>query len=117
MFIKGLQARTLHCIKLIHMKGQKTGGRKAGSLNKATAKIKDAYSQLLENNLETLQDDLNSLKPLDRLRFMLDLSEYVIPKLARTEADITTDGERLGYTDQEIDNKINDLLRKIADPN
>jgi hypothetical protein len=45
---------------------------------------------------------------------MLDLSEYIIPKLARTEADITSNGETIGLSDQEIDKKLNDLLSKVA---
>lgn len=96
------------------MRGMKTGGRSKGTPNKATQNIKDAYCKLLEDNLEHLQKDLASLEPKDRLRFMLDLSEYIIPKLARTEADITSNGESIHLSDQELDSKINDLLRKMA---
>ncbi len=69
------------------MKGMKLGGRTKGTPNKTTQKIKDAYSKLLKDNLETLQDDLSKLEPKDRLNFMLNLSEYILPKLARIEAE------------------------------
>jgi hypothetical protein len=69
------------------MKGMKLGGRTKGTPNKATQKIKDAYAKLLEDNLGTLQTDLSQLEPKDRLNFMLNLSEYILPKLARVEAE------------------------------
>jgi hypothetical protein len=61
-------------------------GKPKGSVNKTTQKIKDAYAKLLEGNLHALQEDLLLLEPKDRLHFLLSLSEYILPKLARVEA-------------------------------
>jgi hypothetical protein len=68
-------------------KGQtKKGGRKAGTPNKANQQIKESFKLLIENNLNTLQNDLDSLAPKDRLRMIIDLSAYVIPKLKSIDA-------------------------------
>jgi hypothetical protein len=69
----------------------KEGGRVAGVPNKATRDIKEAYRLLIENNLDNLTEwlEIIALKdPEKAIRILSDLSEYVIPKLART--DLTT---------------------------
>jgi hypothetical protein len=60
-------------------------GRKAGEPNKVTAKVRDAFALLLENNLDSLQSDIDDLKPLDRIRVLIQLSEFVIPKMKSVE--------------------------------
>ena len=64
-------------------------GRIRGSKNNATKDIKEAFKTLVENNLETLQEDLDTLDPKDRLRFILDLAGFVIPKMKATQIDAT----------------------------
>jgi hypothetical protein len=56
-------------------------GRKAGSLNRATKDIRDAFTLLIENNIDTLQEDLNELEPKDRIKLLLNLSNFIIPKM------------------------------------
>jgi hypothetical protein len=56
-------------------------GRKAGEPNKVTAKVRDAFALLLENNLDSLQSDIDDLKPNERIRVLIQLSEFIIPKL------------------------------------
>jgi hypothetical protein len=56
-------------------------GRKAGTPNKATTEIKEAFQMLLEDNLPTLQRDISSLEPKERVKFMLDLASFIIPKM------------------------------------
>ena len=60
-------------------------GRPKGKSNQVSERVKEAFSLLLEDNLKTLQDDFNKLKPNDRIRFMLELAGYIIPKLKATE--------------------------------
>jgi len=70
------------------------GGRPKGIPNKATRDIKEAYKQLIEKNLDNMTDWLERIAETDpdkAIRIMADLSEYVIPKLART--DHTTNDE------------------------
>jgi hypothetical protein len=56
-------------------------GRLAGTPNKATTEIKEAFQMLLEDNLPTLQRDISSLEPKERVKFMLDLASFIIPKM------------------------------------
>ena len=77
-------------------KGVKTGGRKPGSVNKATQDVRQAVALLAENNVSKLEqwledtangDPENGVKPDPGKAAMLLLQamEYHIPKLARTE--------------------------------
>ena len=64
------------------------GGRPKGAQNKTTQQIKEAYQQLLENNLDNMSTWLARMASEDEgkaLDYMLKLSEYIIPKLARQE--------------------------------
>lgn len=58
----------------------KYGGRKKGTLNKQTTKIKEVVHSLLANNIDQLQNDLDLLEPKDRINAILKLLDYAIPK-------------------------------------
>jgi hypothetical protein len=66
-------------------------GRKAGSLNRATKDIRDAFSLLIQNNIDTLQKDLDSLEPKERVKLLLDMAQFVVPKLR--SVDLKSDVE------------------------
>lgn len=66
-------------------KRPKTGGRAKGTPNKITTEIREFYKELIENNLEQIETDLKELNPKERIEILIKLSEYVVPKLARTE--------------------------------
>lgn len=70
-------------------KGHKLAkGRKEGTPNKVTKDIREAYKLLIEANLPNLTKWLERIAMKDperAIRILADLSEYVIPKLARTE--------------------------------
>ena len=85
-------------------------GRKAGTPNKATKDIRDAFTLLIENNLSKLQEDLNGLEPKQRVKLLLDMAQFVVPKLrsidlqSDIEETITIDfNESIGWdvTDEE----------------
>lgn len=70
---------------------QKTGGRKGGTQNRITRDIKEAYRQLIEDNISNLtkwMERIAAKDPEKAIKILSELSEYVIPKLART--DITS---------------------------
>jgi hypothetical protein len=70
------------------MKGKKTGGRKIGSENKVTKDIKEAYRMLIEANIPNLTEWLERVaetNPNEALKYLSSLSEFVVPKLGRTE--------------------------------
>lgn len=75
-------------IRHFYMKGKKTGGRVKGSENKATKEIKEAYKLLIESNIPNLTvwlERVAETEPKEALKYLSSLSEYVIPKLGRTE--------------------------------
>lgn len=69
--------------------GEKTGGRQKGTPNKLNAEIRERFKQLVDNNLEGLQSDLESLKPSDRVKFIIELAKFVVPTLKAV--DITSE--------------------------
>ncbi len=70
-------------------KGQKTGGRAAGTPNKATQNAREAISRLVDGNADRMQEWLDRIAeeegPMAAWRCLTDVIEYHIPKLARTE--------------------------------
>jgi hypothetical protein len=67
---------------------KKVGGKQKGTPNKATSEIKQAYKNLIENNLDNITiwlEQVAEKNPDRALGILIDLSEFVVPKLARTE--------------------------------
>lgn len=60
-------------------------GRKVGSKNKTTEKIRNTYLNFIEYNLETLQDDFDTLEPKERFKVLLELTRFVLPTLKAVE--------------------------------
>jgi hypothetical protein len=77
---------------------KKTGGRRKNTPNKVTQDIKEAYRLLIEMNLSNLSGWLDKIaeeNPEKAIRILAELSEYVIPKLART--DLTSGDKPIFY--------------------
>jgi hypothetical protein len=68
-------------------KGTRQNGRTPGTQNKTTKEIRETFKNLLENNLEQVQSDLDSLEPKDRVLFLLKLTSFVIPTLRSIEVN------------------------------
>ncbi|WP_291118805.1 hypothetical protein [Flavobacterium sp. UBA6135] len=66
-------------------KGEKTGGRSKGTPNRTTAEIRELFQKLIDENLDTISNDLKELKPEQRLKFIIEFSKFVIPTLKATE--------------------------------
>lgn len=60
-------------------------GRPKGTPNRSTAEIRSLYSQLLSNNIESLQESLDLMQPKERFAALLKLSEFVLPKAKESE--------------------------------
>ena len=69
-------------------KGNQLGGRKSGSLGKTNLAVKTAFADLLNNNLQKLQSDIDKLQPKDRLKIIIDLAGFVIPKQKAIEQSV-----------------------------
>ena len=63
-------------------------GRPLGTKNKKTEAIRGAYQNLVEMNLDEMSQWMRTIAaddPAKAMDLMIKLSEYVIPRLARTE--------------------------------
>jgi len=65
--------------------GFKSGGRVKGVENKVTSDIREKFNQLLNDNIETISNDIKALSPKDRINVLLQLSKFVLPQLKATE--------------------------------
>ncbi len=73
----------------------KTGGRTKGTPNKITSEIKEIFKEIIECNLPQLQNDILELSPKERIDVLLRLSEFVIPKLQRSNIDVESEKRNL----------------------
>ena len=62
-------------------------GRPKGASNKSTETIKRSISMLLENNIDTVQSDLDEMQPRDRVNALLQFMKFVIPTQKAIELD------------------------------
>ena len=61
-------------------------GRPKGSPNTDTSLVKEAYSQIINSNLENVNDwieEVGRTNPLQAIKLILKMSDYVLPKLSR----------------------------------
>lgn len=63
----------------------KTGGKKKGTPNKRTEETLKRIEYVLSLLDQTIDKDIQSLKPNERAAMWRDLQEYIRPKLARQE--------------------------------
>ena len=58
-----------------------------GVPNRTTQQVRKAFQLLIDDNLEQMQNDLDALQPKDRLRFIIDLSKFILPQLQAVSID------------------------------
>ena len=77
-------------------KGKKTGGRKAGTPNKATAFSKSVIQDILTDytNSDLFHQDMKDLEPKDRLDIMVKLMAFTTPKPQSVNMSINTNKPR-----------------------
>lgn len=66
-------------------------GRPVGSGNVYNKVIKKMIADIVEHNLETLQAELDQMKPSEKARIIISLLEHVSPKLRSIETNDVTD--------------------------
>ena len=71
----------------------KVGGRRKGSVNKATSFSKQLFNDITSRYIDSgqLESDLNSLTPKERIDAMLKFVPFIIPKPQAVSFDINTE--------------------------
>jgi len=89
--------------------GKNNSGRPKGSVNKSSNEIREAFQMLLEDNLPTLKRDISSLAPKERVKFMLDLATFIIPKMKSVQVNDTSEetieinfNEEINWTSSDV---------------
>jgi hypothetical protein len=83
--------------------GIKYGGREKGTPNKGTTELKEAYTELLQNNISRVQelfDKVAEKNPQKALELLLKLSEFAIPRLRAIE--VSNESEEVKLTSLDI---------------
>ena len=69
--------------------GERRGGRQKGTPNKATLTAREAISRFVDGNAHKLQEWLDQIAASDGPKaaagLYIDMVEFAVPKLARTE--------------------------------
>ena len=76
-------------------KGVRQNGRTPGVPNKANAIARQSFNDLLNGNLERIQRDLDEVRPEIRLRFLIDLASFCVPRLKSIEINDISDKEKI----------------------
>ncbi|MCC5612556.1 hypothetical protein LC612_39155 [Nostoc sp. CHAB 5834] len=64
---------------------EKTGGREAGTPNKAAKELRQQLQAIVQTSLDELPDTLAQMESTDRARLLTALLPYVMPKLNSVE--------------------------------
>jgi hypothetical protein len=56
-----------------------------------TTEIRNKYLQLIENNIEQLEQDLQTLKASERVKAIIELSKFILPTLKATEMSLSNE--------------------------
>lgn len=84
-------------------------GRPKGAKNKELKSLRERIDLILDNQFDTIVEDLSKLKPVDRIKAILTLLEYSTPKLQRVEATHSIDD----LNDEQVEDIYNKLLSKL----
>ena len=92
--------------------GKKFGGRKKGTPNKTTKEIRDSFQFIIDKNLDNLDKWLSKIgkdNPEKAIALILNISEYVLPKLNKIEFDEKIEDEFENMTDEELEAELKKL--------
>ena len=80
-------------------------GRPAGTANKVTADLRSKINAIVENQIDTIEKDLLTLKPLERLQIVDKLLSYCVPKLAAQTIEV----DLQNLSDAQLEQIINSI--------
>ncbi len=89
-------------------KGQ--GGRPAGTPNKTTTDVKEFISNFINDNKDQLQQDFDSLEPMQRLAMFEKFLKYVLPTMKESSIiEKPQINEYENWTEEELEAEIKRL--------
>ena len=62
-------------------------GRPRGSKNKSSERIRQFFSDFIENNMVELNDSFSALKPREKFSVLLEMAKYILPTM-RAQGDL-----------------------------
>jgi hypothetical protein len=84
-------------------------GRPRGTKSKLSRETRELIHDIVQKGLIQIEDDLKQLSPSNRVKVLVDLLPYDIPRLQNTT--LKTDIESL--TDEQKELIVNELLQKL----
>ena len=70
-------------------------GRPKGAKNKATNELREWVERFINDNLDTIANDIKELDPNERVKFFLALLNYTLPKQQSVKAEINDEREQI----------------------
>lgn len=95
--------------------GKKYGGRKKGTPNKTTSETKQLLQNVVTKQIEKLETTLNKLDPVDRVNAISKLLPYILPKQNENVNMNTNTSLTSGMSEEERNNRLKELAKKILD--
>lgn len=71
-------------------------GKPPGAATNASKKVKEAIYNFLSDNIDSIQESFDSLKPKEKLQFISELIPYAMPRLQSIQAEIDQKTEHSG---------------------
>lgn len=88
---------------------EKTGGRQKGTPNRTSLQMREVMSQIHNQFLEQLEQDLRLMSPTNRWAILAKLAPYHMPTLSRNENSNTSTGQvtiQVEYVDNPVVRKV-----------
>lgn len=76
---------------MAELKRPKYGGRKKGTPNQTTAKIREAVTAIVGRHTSKVNEDLAELEPIDRIKMIIELCKFVLPTLKAQDIKLDSD--------------------------
>lgn len=71
-------------------------GKPKGAATNASIKVKEAIYNFLSDNIESIQESYDSLKPKEKLQFITELIPYAMPRLQSIHSEVDQKTEHSG---------------------
>lgn len=75
-------------------------GRPPGIKNRINQEIRQRINDFLDENFDTIKEDLKELEPRERVRFYIELLQFGLPKLKAIE--LSNDPDAISEDDLDI---------------